>query len=222
LSDDRKYPWVKRTYGFLPVDIERFEGVSEIITKIRIETVLVTGIAYNIIIRGFVDIEKFIEIRQKHYEFNTKPRLLQSHSGLDVLKKAERDLANFCQKSLPAGIIRSISGNYNFNPPSLWVYLIYKDENYKAKSSFEEWFQTHIWRATCEDHVESNLVFIGWESKKINQFSYIYENMVIAPSSDYIITEIGSFRRRNILLILKILNQSHCKSILKNHLRTKL
>jgi len=204
LSDDRKYPWIKRTYGFLPVDIERFEGVSEIITKIRIETVS-TGIAYNIIIRGFVDTEKFIEIRQKHYESNTIPRLLLSHSGLDVLKIAERDLANYCQKNLPAGIIRSISGNYNFNPPSLWIYFVYKDVNYKAKSPFEEWFQTHIWKNTYEDHVESgsNLVFIGWEAEKINQFSYIYENMVIAPSSDYIITDIGSFRRRNILLIYK-------------------
>lgn len=83
LSDDRKYPWIKRTYGFLPVDIETFEGVSEIITKIRIET-FSNGIAYNIIIRGFVDTEKFIEIRQKDYESNTKPGLLLSHSGLDV------------------------------------------------------------------------------------------------------------------------------------------
>lgn len=202
LSDDRKYPWIKRTIGFLPVDIERFEGVSEIITKIRIETVS-TGIAYNIIIRGFVDTEKFVEIRQKHYDSNTKTWLLLSHSGLEVLKKAESDLANYCQKSLPAGIIRSISGNYNFNPPSLWVYLIYKDKNYNAKSSFKEWFQTHIWKN--KNHVESgsNLVFIGWESEKSNQFSYIYENMVIAPSSDYIITDIGPLRRRNILLIYK-------------------
>lgn len=203
LSDDRKYPWIERTYGFIPVDIERFEGVSEIITKIRIKTVSVTGIAYNIIISGFVDTEKFIEIRQKHYESNTKPWLLLSHSGLDVLKKAERDLANFCQKSLPTGIIRFISKDNNL--PSSWVYSIYKDEDYKAKSSFEEWFQTHIWKNTYEDHVESgsNLVFIGWESKKFNQFSYIYENMVIAPSSDYIITDIGSFRHRYILLIYK-------------------
>ena len=203
LSDDRKYPWIERTYGFIPVDIERFEGVSEIITKIRIKTVSVTGIAYNIIISGFVDTEKFIEIRQKHYESNTKPWLLLSHSGLDVLKKAERDLANFCQKSLPMGIIQFISKDNNL--PSLWVYSIYKYENYKAKSSFEEWFQTNIWKKTYEDHVESgsNLVFIGWESKKFNQFSYIYENMVIAPSSDYIITDIGSFRHRYILLIYK-------------------
>ncbi len=127
LSDDRKYPWVKRTYGFLPVFIERFEGVSDIINKIRIDTVSVTGIAYNIIIRGFIDTEKFIELRQRNYEPNTKPRFSLSHSGLDVLKKAERDLANFCQKNLPMGIIRSISGDYennkNFNPPSLWIYL---------------------------------------------------------------------------------------------------
>jgi len=221
LSDDRKYPWVKLTYGFPQIEIEKPEEVSEIINEIRIVTVKVIGIAYNIIIRGFVDTEKFIEMRQRHYESNTKPWILLSHSGLDVLKKVEMDLSNFIQKNFPSCITPSISrykNNNTFNRPSLWIYLIYRDEDYKTKSSFEEWFQSYLWKSPNEGNVETNLVFIGWESTEINKFSYISENMVIAPSSNYVITDIGSFRCRNILLTLKDSSEEQMGSLFEDPL----